>query len=519
MRARKMFILLFACLTVTLAKVSDERKFVNLKQGPVLGFMDQDVEVFGFYGIPYATAPTGRDRFKAPLPPPIWNNTFKAIDQETICPQYGQENYKGKKVKEDCLIANVFVPNTETKNLPVMVSVHGGAFQIGYGNSKTPKQLVSSKRIIAVTFNYRVGPHGFLCLGTEEAPGNAGMKDQVALLRWVKENIRDFGGNPDDVTIVGCSAGGASVDLLLLSKMANGLFNKAIAMSGANVGVFGAQVDPIENARNYTLKYARNYEGDDVESLVEFYVNVPLELLNSVNLLGTTDLAVVFSPCVEADIGIERFLHDTPVNIIKNGDYVRRPLLYGFANMEGLYRTRYFESWTVGMNDNYSDYLPADLGFRTEEEKQEAAERIKQFYFGDKLVDNKTSLEYVEYFTDAMFVYAMQRSVTLQVGAGNNDIYLFVYSFVDKDSEYVPYTDIQGATHCMEAHAAMDEDESEITPEYKMMKQTMRESLVGLHYNWKTITSRVIFASLAPLRRQQNSLHGLRKNDSFVRTF
>ncbi|KAL0860558.1 hypothetical protein ABMA27_009929 [Loxostege sticticalis] len=468
-----MFTVLLACALV-FGVQSHSSKLVNLSQGPVLGYKAHDAEVFEFYGIPYATTPTGKDKFKGPLPAPVWTQTFEAVDKNIICPQYLFED-NGQKMKEDCLVANVYVPDTETKNLPVMVWVHGGAFLLGQGSFDSPLQLVNSKRIIVVTFNYRVGPHGFLCLGTEDIPGNAGMKDQVALLRWVKENIKEFGGNPDDVTISGCSAGGASVDLLLLSKMTNGLFNKAIAMSGANVGVFAAQIDPIENARNYAKNM--NYNGDDYDSLVEFYRNASLDELNSYIhiLMASKDSAVVFSPCVEGDTGGERFLEDTPVNIIKNGDYIRRPLLYGFAKMEGLFRNFLFDEWESEMNKNFADFLPADLGFRNEEEKQEIARKVKEFYFGEQLVSNKTSINYVEYFTDTMFVYGMQRSLTLQVKSGNNNIYLFSYSFVDENSDSVPYSDVKGSTHCTQALAAMDEDESKLTPEYVNLKHKMRE--------------------------------------------
>ncbi|KAL0832243.1 hypothetical protein ABMA28_001693 [Loxostege sticticalis] len=451
---------------------ADSSKLVNLTQGPVLGYKAQDAGVFEFYGIPYAAAPTGKDRFKEPLPAPVWTETLEAVHKDIICPQYGQERMTDKTAKEDCLVANVFVPDTTTTKLPVMVMVHGGAFQSGHGSSNSPIQLVNSKRIIVVSFNYRLGPLGFLCLGTKDIPGNAGMKDQVALLRWVRENIKSFRGNPDDVTIAGCSAGGVSVDLLLLSKMARGLFHKAIVMSGANVGVFGAVVDPIKNAEDYAKNI--NYDQSEYSSLEEFYKNVPLEQLYSYSSVST-DLALVFSPCVERDVGQERFLDDTPVNIIKNGDYVQCPLLYGFSNMEGLFRTRFFEMWKNEMNEHFEQFLPADLEFKNEEEKREVARKIKEFYFGNKLVGNETGLNYVEYFTDTMFVYSMQRSVTLQVQSGNNHIFLFVYSFSDKNSPYVPYSDVQGATHCAEARAFTDEDESTITPEYKIMKQKMRE--------------------------------------------
>ncbi|KAL0810967.1 hypothetical protein ABMA28_010261 [Loxostege sticticalis] len=467
-----MLVILFACGLIGGIR-ADISKLVNLTQGPVLGYKANDAELFEFYGIPYATGPTGRDKFKEPLPAPVWTEILEAVDKDTVCPQFGSERLSDKTVKEDCLVANVFVPDTTTTNLPVMVWVHGGAFQMGHGNSGTPKQLVNSQRIIVVSFNYRVGPHGFLCLGTKDIPGNAGMKDQIALLRWVKENIKYFGGNPDDVTVAGCSAGGASVDLLLLSKMASGLFHRAIPMSGANVGVFGAQVDPIENAENYAKNI--NYDQNKHGSLEEFYKNVTLEQLNSYSLLETKDLAVVFSPCVERDIGGERFLDDTPVNIIRSSDYIQCPLLYGFANLEGLYRAGLFEKWKNEMNTNFEVFLPADLGFKNEDEKLEVAKKIKEFYFGDKLVSNETGLNYVEYFTDTMFVYAMQRSVTLQVQSGNNNIFLFVYSFFDESSQYVPFSDVQGATHCAESRAFMDEDESKMAPEYKIIQQKMRE--------------------------------------------
>lgn len=378
-------------------------------------------------------------------------------------------------MKEDCLVANVFVPDTENKNLPVLVIVHGGAFIMGFGSADSPKQLVNSKKVIAVNFNYRLGPHGFLCLGSEDIPGNAGMKDQVALLHWVKENIKDFGGNPDDVTVAGCSAGGGSVDLLLLSKMTKGLFQRAIVMSGANVAALAAQPDPIENARDYATRI--NYDGNDYDSLVEFYKNATLDQLNSqlFPLLAAPDTNVLFTPCVERDVGGKRFLHDSPVNIIKNGDYERYPMLYGFSNMEGLFRNFFFDAFVNPMNKNFADFLPHDLEFKNEEERQEVAKKIKEFYFGDQLVSNETGIHYVDFFSDSMFIYPMQRSVKLQVNSNNTDIFLFVYSFVDENSDRVPYSDVQGATHCAAANAAMGEDESHHTPEYIIMKQKMRQ--------------------------------------------
>ncbi|XP_059049036.1 putative inactive carboxylesterase 4 [Achroia grisella] len=214
------------------------------------------MNIFVFYGIPYAKAPTGPNRFQAPLPAPVWTETLDAVNKYVACPQPNQflEMYRLKyNMQEDCLIANVYVPNTSTTNqkLPVVVYVHGGAFHVGLGDLSTPKNLVQSKNVIVVTFNYRLGVHGFLCLGTKYVPGNAGMKDQIALLQWVKKNVANFGGNSKDITLVGYSAGATSVDLLLLSPLAKGLFNKVIVESGSNTVVWSVQQDPLKNAKDY----------------------------------------------------------------------------------------------------------------------------------------------------------------------------------------------------------------------------------------------------------------------------
>ncbi|VVC88033.1 unnamed protein product [Leptidea sinapis] len=186
------------------------------------------------------------------------------------------------RMKEYCLIANLFVPDTKENNLPVVVNIHGGGFQICYGNLNTYKNLIRSKRIIIETFNYRLGPFGFLCLGTKDAPGYAGMKDQVALLRWVNQNIAEFDGNPEDVTIDGYSAGSSSVDLLMLSESARGLFHKAIPESGAGIAAFSVQTDPKANAMEYAKLL--NYTGSgSVADLEKYYKSLSYELLVSVN--------------------------------------------------------------------------------------------------------------------------------------------------------------------------------------------------------------------------------------------
>ncbi|XP_046971788.1 esterase FE4-like [Vanessa cardui] len=459
-----------------------ESRVIDTAQGPVRGYKDPTDDVFAYYGIPYATAPTGSQRFKAPLPPPSWQEPFDAIESGVICPQPDFFIVQNKTTKEDCLIANVFVPDTDEKNLPVVVYVHGGGYIIGYGNMATPKKLVNSKRVVAVTFNYRLGPHGFLCLGTEDAPGNAGMKDQVALLRWVRANIERFGGNPHDVTIAGYSAGASAVGLLMVSKMARGLFHKVIPESGDLTAPFSVQVNPIDNAKEYAkLLEVDKVVLDDISELESFYKKCPYELLQSGNVIHRPESNFLMAPCVERDVGEEMFLEENPMSLLKKGDFVNLPILNGFADMEGLMRTDIFDQWKDRMNANFEEFLPADLGFSNKEEKHKVAQSVKEFYFKEKTVSEDTVLDYVNYFTDVIFACPTLRTIKYLLEAGNNQIYLYEYSYVDDSTPVVPHTEVKGADHCAQSLIVSDglnfthRDESGISNELKQWKMTVRD--------------------------------------------
>nr|AIY69030.1 carboxyl/choline esterase [Chilo suppressalis] len=418
-------ILVVLCCESARTQTSGDAQYreVNVPgQGKIRGFREPGTDVFTFYGVPYATAPTGEHKFKPPLAPPSWNDTLEARDKRIVCPQNDIIQMFNVTIQEDCLIANILVPDTQEKYLPVLVIIHGGALQLGYGRDMSTINLVNSKKVIAVNFNYRLGIPGFLCLGNKDAPGNAGMKDQVALLRWVNANIASFGGNPNDVTVTGCSAGGTSVDYLMLSKLTDGLMHKD----------FG--------------------------------------------YLTRKDSSGVFVVCVERDIGQERFLEDAPLNILRNKTQKILPMFYGFASLEGAWRYNMFDVWSAPMNNNFSDFLPADLRFENETQREEVAERVKDFYFENKAVGNDTLLPYINYFSDVIFVQNILQSARLHVAAGNDQVYLYQYSFNRSDRPAVPGRDLQGANHCAQTYAVIDEIDENLLPEdYKAMKAVMRE--------------------------------------------
>jgi para-nitrobenzyl esterase len=194
-----------------------------------------------FRGIPYAAAPVGDLRWRPPLEPERWHGVRDATSFGAHCPQVATP-FGTPSATEDCLFLNVFTPlNTNAGRphlLPVMFWIHGGGLVVGESDGYDPSQLVAQD-VVVVTINYRLGELGFLAhsaLAAESpngASGNYGLLDQQAALRWVQRNIRAFGGDPDNVTIFGESAGGLSVHSQLASPPAAGLFHKAIVESGA----------------------------------------------------------------------------------------------------------------------------------------------------------------------------------------------------------------------------------------------------------------------------------------------
>jgi carboxylesterase type B len=213
--------------------------------GPVEGkrFQTKDGNVFNvFLGIPYAKPPIGQLRFKKPEPPEPWKEIRKtkrygkrSIQRDFLWDTVDLMVAKG----EDCLYLNVVAPSWESKEFqkgyPVMMYIHGGGYvmdsAVKYHYSNLARTL-GRHEVICVTIQYRLGFLGYFCTGDENSPGNYGLWDQFMALKWVKENIVNFGGDPNNITLFGQSAGAASVDLLSLSPLSRDLFQKAIVMGG-----------------------------------------------------------------------------------------------------------------------------------------------------------------------------------------------------------------------------------------------------------------------------------------------
>lgn len=241
---------------------------VKTQDGSISG-MTLPSGVRQFLGIPYAAPPVGELRWKMPQPAAKWEGVRKADAFGDVCVQrpapkripnnVATDLPDSPKMSEDCLYLNVWTDakNANTK-LPVMVWIYGGAYTEGAGSSPHNNgQFLAKKGVVVVTFNYRLGPFGFFShpeLTKESghnASGNQALGDSIAVLHWVQDNIRGFGGDPSNVTIFGQSAGACMVAALVGSPVAKGLFERAISQSGQWMGLGLAPMMPLARAETF----------------------------------------------------------------------------------------------------------------------------------------------------------------------------------------------------------------------------------------------------------------------------
>lgn len=320
----------------------DKQAVVSTESGKLEGIFQDGLYVFK--GIPYAEPPLGTLRWMPPQPVKKWDGIRPAKEFGAMAPQVtmaapsdspGAPNFGNVPQSEDCLFLNIWTPGLDDKKRPVMFWIHGGAFIIGAGSEMFLDSGVLPKRgdIVLVSINYRLGAPGFLNLneitgGRIPSTGNEGILDQVAALEWVKENIAAFGGNPDNITISGFSAGGMSVGTLLALPAAKGTFHKAMNRSGAaNV------VSTLNSAVSIAKQYLEIYglRGDDIDGIRNLTTQ---ELLDGQQKLGERlrqreNRATPFQPVVDGKV-----LPEPPLTAIRNGSAGNITLMAGNSRDE-----------------------------------------------------------------------------------------------------------------------------------------------------------------------------------------
>uniref|UniRef100_A0A1I7TST6 Carboxylic ester hydrolase n=1 Tax=Caenorhabditis tropicalis TaxID=1561998 RepID=A0A1I7TST6_9PELO len=301
---------------------------VDTNYGKVEGFEYENAEVF--LAIPFAKPPVDDLRFEKPESPEPWGDVYQATQFRNDCtPHYRLVAQFSSYSGEDCLTLNVIKPKKVEKKLPVLFWVHGGGYEIGSGSQHGYEffaKRYTPEGVIVVTIQYRLGFMGFF---TDGVHGNYGLFDQAAALKFVKENIEHFGGDPEQITIWGYSAGAASVSQLTMSPYTRDLYSKAIIMSASSFVGWATGPNVVETSKELAeildCPWERAKECMKKKTLHEIFDAVEKQGYTT----GTIDI-LRWSPIIDGDYlpsNPEKLIHDAPV----------KPTLIGMSNKEGSY--------------------------------------------------------------------------------------------------------------------------------------------------------------------------------------
>ncbi|XP_025161125.1 venom carboxylesterase-6 [Harpegnathos saltator] len=393
-----------------------------------------------YEGIPYAYPPVGKLRFQPPRVLPPWIGELSATALGSPCHQLTPIATDGAQIigSEDCLYLNIYVPVREKTApkapMPVLFWIHGGAFQFGSGSDTGPDYLMDYD-VIFVTINYRLGPFGFLSTEDEVVPGNMGLKDQSMALQWVSDNIEWFGGDPQKLTLVGMSAGGASVHYHYLSPMSAGLFQGGISISGTAFDCWSQTEASLSKAKQISemmgcptintrdmircLKYRPANVVTETVFFFFFFFYIPF---------------TPFGPVVEK-AGDIRFIDRTPIEIINSGNVQDVPWITSTVSEEGLYPIATFynkENVLKNLNDNWDNISPIlfDFNYTVPEEKHiEISRLIREHYFGAGTVDKANLKQLIQLASDRFFVYDSENAARTQAAVNQKPVWYYYYSY------------------------------------------------------------------------------------------
>ena len=404
---------LAACSTETPDRDLTVGASLSLAQGEAIGIPSPfDDEIMVYRGLPYASAPIGDLRWQPPQPATGWDGVRVADTFADSCFQLRHaSNFvwrrEGFPVSEDCLYLNVWVPDN-AEALPVMVWFHGGAHTSGQGHSLIfDGTSLAQQGVVVVTVNYRLGPFGFLAhpwlseAAESGASGNYGLMDKIAALRWVRDNVLAMGGDPNNVTIFGQSAGSQSVCSLMVSPSAQGLFHKAIGQSAACVNPLS-----VEDANGH-LRGSELVESLGADSLEALQAADPDALLSAMVDSGWEAGSRIV---IDGDV-----LGEWPSQTYAEGRQAKIPLMLGFLANEGEQLFPIDVSVTQAGLDGFLNYVAGDM-----------AEELKGEYDTESLTPGQ--LQHAV-STDIFMAFGMQRWAEYHALAGQST-YLYFMDYV-----------------------------------------------------------------------------------------
>jgi len=453
------WIALFTPLAVFAASAPKVKTHSGEVEGKVAG------SVHVFLGIPYAQPPVGDLRWKPPVPVAKWSGVRKATEFGSHCMQgrvYGDMNFRDRGGSEDCLTLNVWVPAQSSKKLPVMVWIYGGGFVAGTTSEARQEGIhLAQQGVIVVSMNYRLGIFGFFVhpeLAKESghnAAGNYGLLDQLEALKWVHENIAAFGGDPDNVTIFGESAGSFSVSSQMASPLAKGLFQRAIGESGAAFARSGLSFDPMPVRAERDAKLVSEKLG--VSTLAQLRA-VPAEKL--VEVFGNAPGAFAFGPDVDG-----YFLPQSVPAIFAAGKQNDVALLAGWNHDEGSFEAA------------FSAQKPTAESFKATAQKDfgdKAAEFLKLYPSDTPEHARRSALDYA---SDKFISMSTWEWIEAQTKTGKQPVYRYRFDMMPAPKN--PNAPRMGAYHSAEIEYVFGQLDSKTdvtwTPEDRQVSLIMQK--------------------------------------------
>ncbi|CAG9772677.1 unnamed protein product [Ceutorhynchus assimilis] len=385
---------------------------------------------YAWRGIPFAKPPLGDLRFKHPERPEPWDGVLDATKDSKACLNESYFDTDPKPTygfSEDCLYVNVYAPIEPNSNarLPVMFFIYGGGYFSGSSsfNIYDPTAFLE-EGVIVVTFNYRLTIFGFLSTEDQVLPGNNGLKDQWLALLWTKENIHQFGGNPQDITLIGESVGAASVGYHILSPMSKDLFGAAIMESGSSL------LSLVQyNARQNAFDVARKVDSSISESSSSKDVLKTLQVTDAGSLVNVTSkLGITFAPILEVSSPYP-FLTKPCYESLESGNFHQVPTLIGTNSEEEIIifpSSEEAQAMAAYYDSNYTLLLPKNLQLKESVNVDTLVQEIKQKYVG-----NGTFAEdygaIVRWGTDDVYERSTFKHALLQ--SKYSPVYFYVFSF------------------------------------------------------------------------------------------
>ncbi|XP_063322353.1 neuroligin 4 X-linked a [Pelmatolapia mariae] len=407
-----------------------------------------------YLGIPYAMAPTGERRFQPPEPPMSWPGIRNATQFPSVCPQFLEDRFLlndmlpvwftanldtvvtyVQEQSEDCLYLNIYVPteddiHDENGLKPVMVYIHGGSYMEGTGNMIDGSILASYGNVIVITINYRLGVLGFLSTGDQAAKGNYGLLDQIQALRWIKENIQAFKGDPKRVTIFGSGAGASCVSLLTLSHYSEDLFQKAIIQSGTALSSWAVNYQPAKYTRALAEKVGCNML--DTIDLVECLQKKNYKELIE-QYITPAKYHIAFGPVIDGDV-----IPDDPQILMEQGEFLNYDIMLGVNQGEGFKFVDGIVDSEDGVSANDFDFAVSDFVdhlYGYPEGKDTLRETIKFMYtdWADKENPETRRKTLVALFTDHQWVAPAVATADLHAQYGSPTYFYAFYHHCQSD--------------------------------------------------------------------------------------